>query len=189
MNSKTTILIADDHLVVRMGLATIIGLEKDLVVAGEAKDGAEAVHLAGELKPDVIVMDLMMPRLNGAEATAKILAADPSAKILILTTFSSSEGVKAALDAGAVGAIVKDSSDAELLAAMRAAAAGRRTVSREIRRHLSVAESAPSLSRRPHSLYFQPGSQSTKRETGVSPAPSGRRSVAPAASVTGPAAR
>ena len=148
MNSKTTILIADDHLVVRMGLATIIGLEKDLIVAGEAKDGAEAVRLAGELKPDVIVMDLMMPRLDGAEATAKILAADPSAKILILTTFSSSEGVKAALDAGAVGAIVKDSSDAELLAAMRAAAAGRRTVSREIRRHLSVAESAPSLSRR-----------------------------------------
>lgn len=148
MNSKTTILIADDHLVVRMGLATIIGLEKDLIVAGEAKDGAEAVRLAGELKPDVIVMDLMMPRLDGAEATAKILAADPSAKILILTTFSSSEGVKAALDAGAVGAIVKDSSDAELLAAMRAAAAGKRTVSREIRRHLSVAESAPSLSRR-----------------------------------------
>lgn len=148
MNSKTTILIADDHQVVRMGLATIIGLEKDLVVAGEAKDGIEAVRLAGELKPDVIVMDLMMPRLNGADATAKIRAADPSAKILILTTFSSSGGVKAALDAGAVGAIVKDSSDAELLAAMRAAAAGRRTVSREIRRHLSVAESAPTLSRR-----------------------------------------
>ena len=132
MNSKTTILIADDHLVVRMGLATIIGLEKDLVVAGEAKDGAEAVRLAGELKPDVIVMDLMMPRLNGAEATAKILAADPSAKILILTTFSSSEGVKAALDAGAVGAIVKDSSDAELLAAMRAAASIRRSNSAAI---------------------------------------------------------
>ena len=148
MSCRTTILIADDHLIVRMGLATIIGLEKDLAIVGEAKDGIEAVRLAGELKPDVIVMDLMMPRLNGADATAQILAADPSAKILILTTFSSSGGVKEALDAGAVGAIAKDSSDAELLAAIRAAAAGKRTVGREISHHLTRAESVPSLSRR-----------------------------------------
>ena len=148
MSSRTTILIADDHLIVRMGLATIIGLEKDLAVIGEAKDGTEAIRLAGELKPDVIVMDLMMPHINGVDATTKILAADPSAKILILTTFSSSGGVKAALDAGAVGAIAKDSSDAELLAAIRAAAAGKRTMGREIRRHLSMAENVPSLSHR-----------------------------------------
>ena len=148
MSSRTTILIADDHLIVRMGLATIIGLESDLAVVGEAKDGIEAIRLAGELKPDVIVMDLMMPRLNGAAATARILAADQSAKILILTTFSSSEGVKAALDAGAVGAIAKDSSDSELLAAIRAAAAGRRTLGLEMRRSLSEAESVPTLSRR-----------------------------------------
>ena len=83
MSGRTKVLIADDHLVVRMGLATIIGLEKDLVVAGEAKDGIEAVRLAEELAPDVIVMDLMMPRLNGVDATTRILAANPSAKILI----------------------------------------------------------------------------------------------------------
>lgn len=148
MSSRTTILIADDHLIVRMGLATIIGLEMDLAIVGEAKDGIEAVRLAGELEPDVIVMDLMMPRLSGADATAQILAANPSAKILILTTFSSSGGVKTALDAGAVGAIAKDSSDAELLAAIRATAAGKRTVGREISHHLTCAESTPSLSRR-----------------------------------------
>ena len=148
MSGRTKVLIADDHLVVRMGLATIIGLEKDLVVAGEAKDGIEAVRLAEELAPDVIVMDPMMPRLNGVDATTRILAANPSAKILILTTFSSSSDVKAALDAGALGAMAKESSDSELMAAIRATAAGRRTVDDEMHRRLSEAENAPALSRR-----------------------------------------
>ena len=148
MNHKTTILLADDHLIVRMGLATIIGLEKDLAVVGEARDGREAVRLASELKPDVIVMDLMMPKLDGADATAAIIGEDPGAKILILTTFSSSGRVKAALDAGAVGAIAKDTSDAELLAAIRAVAEGRRTVGRDIAHALARTEAVPELSRR-----------------------------------------
>ena len=138
MNRKISILLADDHLVVRMGLAAIIGIEKDLVLAGEACDGLEAVRLAAELKPDVIVMDLMMPRLGGVEATERILKADPSAKIMILTTFGSSDKLRRALDAGAIGALVKDSAHAELIDAIRSVAVGKPTFSPAIERQLKA---------------------------------------------------
>ena len=107
-----------------MGLAAIIGIENDLSLAGEACDGLEAVRLAQTLRPDVIVMDLMMPRLGGVEATERILKADPSAKIMILTTFGSSDELRRALDAGASGALVKDSAHAELIDAIRSVAVG-----------------------------------------------------------------
>lgn len=136
MNRKINILLADDHLVVRMGLAAIIGIEKDLTLAGEACDGLEAVRLAQTLRPDVIVMDLMMPRLGGVEATERILKADPSAKIMILTTFGSSDELRRALDAGAIGALVKDSAHAELIDAIRSVAAGKPTFSPAIERQL-----------------------------------------------------
>ena len=148
MNSKTTILIADDHLVVRMGLATIIGLEKDLVVAGEAKDGAEAVRLAGELKPDVIVMDLMMPKKNGVDATVEILRENPSAKILVLTTFGTSQDIIKVMEAGARGALVKTSSQTEIIAAIRTIAAGGHVMSDEIKSAIKTASTAPRLSSR-----------------------------------------
>ena len=113
---KTRILLADDHLVVRMGLAAIINCENDLSVAGEAEDGAKAVEMAKSLKPDVVVMDLMMPRMNGADATAAIKRECPGAKVLVLTTFSDSGDMRRALDAGASGAIVKDTSYDGLIA-------------------------------------------------------------------------
>ena len=139
-NRKTKVLLADDHLVVRMGLAAIIDLENDLSVVGEAGDGREAIRLAAELQPDVIVMDLMMPKLNGADATAEIIRTNPAAKVLILTTFGSSEELKRALGNGAVGAIVKDSDHAELLAAIRSTATGKRHISPVIDRQLKAAE-------------------------------------------------
>ena len=139
MNRKISILLADDHLVVRMGLAAIIGIEKDLSLAGEACDGLEAVRLAQTLHPDVIVIDLMMPRLGGVEATERILKADPSAKIMILTTFGSSDELRRALDAGAIGALVKDSAHAELIDAIRSVAAGKPTFSPAIERQLKSA--------------------------------------------------
>jgi len=148
MKRKINVLLADDHAVVRMGLAAIIGLEDDLTVVGEAGNGEEAVRLAKMLRPDVVVMDLMMPRVNGAEATRAIRAENPDAAILILTTFGGSEDVKRALDAGACGALVKDSTHAEIIRAIRETAAGKRIVSPEIERQLASAPKRPALAPR-----------------------------------------
>ena len=149
MKRKIRILLADDHLVVRMGLAAIIGIEKDFELAGEAGNGQDAVRLAAELNPDVIIMDLMMPKLDGVQATERILKEKPDRKILILTTFGASEDIKRALDAGAVGAMVKDSAHAELIGAIRATARGERTLSPSIKSQLKTSTDAtPTLTPR-----------------------------------------
>ena len=146
--SKLRILLADDHLVVRMGLSSIIALEDDLTVVGEVANGAEAVRQADALRPDVIVMDLMMPILNGAEATKRILQANPAARILILTTFGTSDELRRALDNGALSAIVKDSDHGELLAAIRATAAGKRYISPIVERQLKATDEPTCLTPR-----------------------------------------
>ena len=148
MKTSIKILIVDDHLVVRMGLAALISLEPGLSVVGEAEDGESALELVGKLHPDVVVMDIMMPRMNGVEATARIAASHPGTRILLLTTFSASGEVVQALDAGACGAIVKDSSQKDLVAAIRAVAAGSRVVSPEISRTIAGVSSKPQLSER-----------------------------------------
>ena len=149
MKRKIRILLADDHLVVRMGLAAIIGIEKDLELAGEAGNGEDAIRLADELDPDVIIMDLMMPKLDGVKATERILKENPDRKILILTTFGASEDIKRALDAGAIGAMIKDSAHAELIGAIRATARGERTLSPSIKSQLKTAsDSTPNLTPR-----------------------------------------
>ena len=148
MDAKIRILIADDHQIVRMGLMTIFAKEPDLEVVGEARNGIEAVRLCRELRPNVVLMDLMMPKKSGADATPEILAADPSARILVLTTFSESEEVRRALDAGACGALIKDTPYDKLVAAIRAVARGRRVVSPEIQQNLAARSAAPELSAR-----------------------------------------
>jgi len=145
---KIKVLLADDHLVVRMGMAAIISIEKDLCVVAEAEDGLEAVRLAAEKKPDVIVMDLMMPKLDGAKATAEILAANPEAKIIILTTFGGSVDVKHALDAGARSALVKSISRPELMDAIRRTAAGESVICSEIGNSIAAEEGSADLSSR-----------------------------------------
>lgn len=142
------ILLADDHLIVRMGLTTIISLEADMEVVGEAEDGAEAVRLADKLNPDVIIMDIMMPNVNGAEASRQILAKHPDAKILVLTTFCKSAEVQDVVNAGAVGALLKDATKSVFVDAIRRTAAGLRTVSPEIEREISLSKDAPMLSPR-----------------------------------------
>ena len=142
------ILLADDHLIVRMGQATIISLEADMQVVGEAEDGAEAVHLANTLHPDVIIMDIMMPNVNGADATRQILAARPDAKILILTTFSKSAELRTAIRNGATSALLKDASRVTFVDAIRRTAKGVRTISEEIAREISLAQDIPPLSSR-----------------------------------------
>ena len=119
MGTELKIIIADDHQIVRMGLASIFGKESDISVIGEARNGIEAVSLAKELKPDIILMDLMMPKKNGVQATLEILAENPDAKILILTTFGTADEVRQALDAGVAGVIVKDTLHEQLIAAIR----------------------------------------------------------------------
>ena len=148
MNKKTRILLVDDHSVVRMGLTTIINLEKDMSVVGEAENGEEAVQLARSLKPDVVVMDLMMPGMTGAEATATVLAAAPGAKVLILTSFGTAAELADAVAAGATGAVTKNLYNEELIAAVRDTAAGVRHLSPEIKKTLAKTKPAPKFTKR-----------------------------------------
>ena len=137
---KTSVLLVDDHSVVRMGLAAIINIEKDLKVCGEAESGAEAVKLAKEMRPDVVVMDFMMPGMDGAEATEAVLRASPESKVLVLTTYGTSSDIARALKSGATGAVTKNLSNEELADAIRATARGERMLSAEIEASLSEAE-------------------------------------------------
>ena len=145
---KTRVMIVDDHSVVRMGLSAIINLEKDLVVCGEAENGAEAVSAARKIKPDVIVMDLMMPDMDGADTTAAVLNASPGSKVLILTTFGTAADIARAIAAGATGAVTKDISNAELTDAIRHTAAGTAHFSPEIRQTLDETTREPEFTRR-----------------------------------------
>ena len=139
---KISVLIADDHAIVRIGLSALLKTEPDINVVGTAKDGEEAIAEARRLRPDVIVMDLMMPRKNGILATAEIRRLLPAAKIVVLTTFGTSDGISHALAAGAAGAIMKTAEDGELVSVIRTVAAGGKVVSDEIRQLL--AEDPPS---------------------------------------------
>ena len=124
-NSQTRIIIADDHLVVRMGMTSVISFEKDMSIVGEAETGLDAVRKARQLKPDVIIMDLMMPEMNGASATAAILRELPQTKIIILTSFTGAPEVRQAVDAGAVAVLDKDSSQDVIISAIRDVVAGK----------------------------------------------------------------
>lgn len=113
------ILIADDHAIVREGVRTLIASEPEMEVVGEAADGIEAVFKARTLRPDVILMDMMMPRKNGLEAINDIKREDPGARILVLTSFAEDDQVFPAIKAGALGYLLKDSSPQQLLQAIR----------------------------------------------------------------------
>ena len=145
---KTQVLLVDDHSVVRMGLAAIINLEKDLHVCGEAENSAEAVARAAELKPDVVIMDLVMPGTSGADATAEVQKASPGSKVLILTSFGTSSEIAYALSAGATGAVTKNISNTDLADAIRRTAAGERVLSPEIESSLMANDDEIQLTKR-----------------------------------------
>ncbi|MHC5795693.1 response regulator transcription factor [Lacisediminihabitans sp. FW035] len=130
--SPIRVLVADDHAIVRDGLVTVLSLLPDITVVGEAADGIAAVRLAADLEPDVVLMDLRMPGLDGATATAEILAAQPSVAILVLTTFGDDESIAGALRAGARGYLTKDAGRIELAAAIRSVASGQATFAADI---------------------------------------------------------
>ena len=119
MNETINVLIVDDHAIVRKGIIALLATERDIQVVGEASDGLEAIAEVERLKPDVILMDLVMPGVNGIDAIREIKARDQATKILVLTSFATDDKVFPALKAGALGYLLKDSEPQELLDAIR----------------------------------------------------------------------
>jgi DNA-binding NarL/FixJ family response regulator len=141
-----SVLLADDQALVRAGFRALLNAEPDIEVVGEASDGLEALKLAQQTRPDVVLMDIRMPELDGLQATRRILAADDAARILILTTFDLDEYVYEALRAGASGFVVKDTEPVELLRGIRAVAAGDALLSPSVTRRV-IGEFAGAASR------------------------------------------
>ena len=143
MNS-IRLLIVDDHEIVREGLRLLLSEETDIHIVGEAADGAQALNLARSLAPDVILMDLVMPGTNGMEATQRLREISPSSRVLVLTTFADDAHVHGAIQAGAIGYLLKDVNKAELVHAIRAAAQGKPALHVEAQRVLMRQASSPS---------------------------------------------
>ena len=148
MNDKIKVLIADDHAILRVGLASVLNTYKDIRVIGDAGDGDEAIELVRKLKPDVVIMDLMMPGTDGVDATRAIVKSAPKTHILILTTFATSDQISEALSSGASGATMKNTGIDELVTAIRTVASGQRYIYDEIRRIIADDPPTPELSAR-----------------------------------------
>ena len=128
LQSTIRVVVADDHLVVRLGLVTLINNQPDMVVVAEAANGQEVIELYAAHKPDVVLMDLRMPGISGDEAISAMCAADPTARIIVLTIHKGDEAVYQALRAGAQGYLLKDVPAKEIVEAIRAVRAGRQCI-------------------------------------------------------------
>ncbi len=159
MSRRIRMVIADDHQIVREGLRMLLSEEPDMEVVGEATNGAEAVALAETLQPDVVLMDLLMPDMDGIEATRCIRERNPGCYVLALTSFADAQKVQDVIRAGATGYLLKDVLRPELLNAIRAAAEGRPTLHPEAQRHLMRQVTEPSAP--------QPFAHLTERERDV----------------------
>jgi len=135
-NPRIRVLAADDQRVVREGLAMLLGLLPDVQVVGTAADGEEALTLAGELRPDVILMDLRMPRVDGVEATRRLRASHPEIKVVVLTTYADDRSVIDALRAGALGYLTKDAGADEIRQALQRVASGQASLDPAVQMHL-----------------------------------------------------
>jgi len=160
MTERIRILIADDHTVVRHGLRALIATEPDLELVGEAADGVEAVEQTARLQPDVILMDMAMPRKTGLEAIYDIKRDDPQARILVLTSFAEDDHIFPAIKAGATGYLLKDAAPRELLQAIRDVERG------EVSLHPTIARKLVGELKRPPDLP-PAEEQLTERETQV----------------------
>ncbi len=151
------VMLVDDHTMVRRGLATFLKVFDDLQLAGEAESGAAAIKLCGEVLPDVVLMDMVMPDMDGAAATRVIRQKYPQVQVIALTSFKEGELIKNALEAGAIAYLLKDVSADDLVRAIRAAHAGRATLSPEAAQALVETANQPPL----------PGLDLTEREREV----------------------
>ena len=156
-SQRIRVMLVDDHTMVRRGLAAFLKVFDDLQLAGEAESGAAAIQLCGELLPDVVLMDMVMPDMDGATATRAIRQQFPQVQVIALTSFKEGDLVKNALQAGAIGYLLKDLSADELAQAIRAAHAGRATLSPEAAQALIETTNQPP----------EPGLALTEREREV----------------------
>jgi DNA-binding NarL/FixJ family response regulator len=136
-DSRIRILVADDHFLVRMGLIALVNTEPDMEIAGEAADGAQVVQLYEKLQPDLVLMDLRMPVKDGIRATAEICSRNPQARVLMLTTYDGDTDIHRAMEAGAQGYVLKNTTGDQLIPALRAVSAGKRWIPREIAARLA----------------------------------------------------
>lgn len=144
MTGKIKLLIADDHPVVRMGLRGMLDGQEDFEVVAEVENGAQAVEAAGRLRPDVVLMDLRMPEMDGVTATASIVERTPEARVLVLTTSDSGGDILRAVETGATGYVLKDAPREELFRAVRAAAEGKPLLAPDVAAHLMTRVRWPS---------------------------------------------
>ena len=145
---KIKVFLADDHAMVRMGLISLLSTKKDLEVVGEAEDGEETVRKVLDLWPDVVLMDLLMPKKDGIDATAEIIAELPETKILLLTSAGTSDGIAHALRIGAAGAVLKSADFSTLVAAIHTVADGGRVIDPEVEKLLKEDPPLPELTPR-----------------------------------------
>ncbi|HFI0292635.1 TPA: response regulator [Streptococcus suis] len=143
--NKIRVMLVDDHEMVRLGLKSFLNLQADIEVIAEAEDGQEGMEKALQIRPDIVVMDLVMPKLNGVEATLAILEKWPEAKILILTSYLDNEKIYPVLDAGARGYMLKTSSAEEILRAIRKVHTGQLAIETEVEKKVEDHRKHPSL--------------------------------------------
>lgn len=161
--TNITVLLVDDHTIVRQGLKALLNSEKSISILGEAQTGREAVELAAQLRPMVVIMDLAMPRLNGAEATRQILKAAPSTKVIVLSTYGDDEHVQQALAAGAAAYLLKQTAAEDVIDAIREVAKGNAYFSPPIAKRLREQTAGPADETAPKA----PNVELTQREAEV----------------------
>lgn len=178
----TRVLLVDDQALLRLGFRMVLEAQEDIIIVGEASDGASAVSMAAALRPEVVLMDVRMPGMDGIDATEAIVGAGLGAKVLILTTFDIDEYVYAGLRAGASGFLLKDVPPAELISALRAVAAGDSVIAPSATRRLlstftpmlpspqrsrQRSEILAALTEREHEVFMMAATALTNREIGV----------------------
>lgn len=146
------ILIADDHAIVRMGLAMLLGAQDGFEIVGEAANGELAVSKAMKLRPDVVIMDFVMPKMDGVAATAELHRRLPGCKCLILTSFGAAEEMQAALKAGAAGILLKSTANGKLISAIRKVSSGGQVIADDVEQLLAEEPPVPGLSPRQHEI-------------------------------------